>query len=163
MLAILEWDNWAILYKLLILLTAIFHPNKDVRKFSVYFILSWCATGILKEHYLDGKYWFMMQSVHELITILLTVRLISVCWTKYLIFTQAIGLLLLNIIQFQTFSDWFMKPEDYIWWNMIGFEVILLSLWWNSEVLSAIKRRWDTHTAILTILASVMIYFAGNY
>jgi hypothetical protein len=163
MLASLDWDNWGILYKLIILVTAVFHPNQNVRKFSVYFILSWCVTGMLKEHYLDGKYWFMMQAVHELITIILAGRLISVDWSRWVIYSQAVGLLILNIMQFQTFSDWFMKPEDYIWWNMIGFELILLSLWWNAEVLSAIKRRWDTQTAILTILAGIMIYFAGNY
>jgi hypothetical protein len=160
---ILDIPNWNIIYKILIVFTIVFHKDKGIRNFCFLFSVSLFTTGIIKEYYLDGKYWFMMQSVHELITILLAGRLINVDWSRWAIYVQSLGLLLLNIMQFQTFSDWFMKPEDYIWWNMIGFEVILISLWWNSEVLSAIKRRWTVPTAILTILASVMIYFAGNY
>ena len=164
MFTVLPWENWAIVYKLLLLVTAVFHTSKNIRVFCSYFILSWCITGLLKEHYFDGSNWFMVQCLHELITLLLAQRLLRPnTAVYYYMHLQALFFLSLNIMQFQTLSDWFMKPEDYIWWNMIGFELILLSLWWNSEVLSAIKRRWTTHTAILTILASVMIYFAGNY
>lgn len=164
MFIVLPIENWTIIYKLLFLVTVIFHPSLEVRKFAFWFSISWVVTGFMKEYYLDGKYWFMMQSVHELITILIVGRLFS-CHPimKFVITVQATGLLLLNIYQFQTITDWFMEPADYIWWNMIGFELILLSLWFREEVFICIKKRWTFENLTMVYIVGWIVYLAGNY
>lgn len=164
MFIVLPLENWAILYKMLMVMTMMFHPSINVRKFSAYFFLSWITTGFLKEYYLDGKYWFMMQSVHELITILIAGRLFS-CHPimRFAITVQAVGLFLVNVYQFQTITDWFMKPADYVWWNMVGFEVILFTLWFREEVFTCIKKRWTFENLTMVYIIGWIVCLAGNY
>lgn len=164
MLAILSIENWAILYKLAVLFTIMFHTDRRIRSFCLWFLYSWVVTGFIKEYYLHGKYWFMMQAVHELITLLLVGRLLGeLKFTKFVISMQAIGLLLLNIYQFQTVTEGFMSPPDYIWWNMIGFEVILFAMWFNTGILKAIRERKETYTVMATVFLGFLIFIAGNY
>ncbi|AHK11425.1 hypothetical protein S140_15 [Shewanella sp. phage 1/40] len=164
MFFILPIENWAIIYKILIIVTIIFHPNMMFRKFAFWFSVSWMITGFFKEYYLSGSEWFMMQAVHELLTLIITGRLLKESpLVRYIVTIQAVGFLGLNILQFQTITDWFMPPVDYIWWNMLGFELILLSLWFNTKVLDSIKRQWTFENVTMVYIIGWVIFLAGNY
>jgi hypothetical protein len=164
MFIVLPIENWTILYKLILVGTVVFHPNPSFRKFSFWFSLSWMITGFIKEYHLTGSEWFMMQCVHELLTILIVGRfLYNTPIIAYIITTQAVGFLWLNILQFQTITSWFMPPIDYIWWNMVGFEVIILSLWFNEEVLVSVKRQWTFENVTMVYIVGWVIYLSGNY
>ena len=112
MLTLLSIDNWPIIYKLLFVVTVLFHPNIMFRKFAVGFSVSMIITGLLKEYYLEGSHWFMMQTVHELVTILLAGRLLYIVpVAKWLVIAQELLLILLNVYQFQTITDCFVPPD----------------------------------------------------
>jgi hypothetical protein len=164
MFMVLPIENWAILYKLFMVMTAVFHPNVQIRKFCIWFSASWVVTGFTKAYYLDGGSWFMMQTVHELITILLVISFLSTMkLTKVIILTQAIFFVGLNTLQWQTLTDWFMPPDRYIWWNMVGFELILFSLWGRHEVLLSIKKHWTFENVTMVYIITLIILLAGNY
>ena len=164
MFFVLPIENWTLLYKLILVVTIIFHPNIMFRKFAFWFSISWMVTGFFKEYYLTGGEWFMMQGVHELITILIAGRLLhNSPLVLYIITSQAMAFLWLNILQFQTITNWFMPPVDYIWWNMLGFELILVSLWFNEEVLVSVKRQWTFENVTMVYIVGWIIYLAGNY
>lgn len=161
--------DWSLIYKLSLLLTVIFHPNFEVRRYAFYFLLVWSILGVLRNYLVVGQSWFLYQTFYELLFIGMAFVLLTNCTSRRVIILQGFLLLLLNLHQYlgwhkgSIFYDSFLSTHDYIYWNKWGFEIILLMLWMKEEVFSAIKSRWTVNNVIMVYIIGWIVYLAGNY
>lgn len=162
-------EDWSLVYKLSLLLTAIFHPNMNVRKFSLLYVAIWFILGNVRDSLNLTNSWFLYQACYEVLFMVIVLKLLGNNISTRVIVLQGFLLVGLNLHQYlgwykgDIFYDSFLSTSDYIYWNKWGFEVILLMLWMKEEVFSAIRARWTVNNVIMVYVIGWIVYLAGNY
>lgn len=162
-------DDVFLSYKVMLILTVMFHPKGCYRKLAFLCSLVYFIIGNIKLYWFSyDNTWYLWQTVSEL-AIILCVIMYTSGFARLVILLTLILLVGLNLHQYlgwykgDIFYDSFLYTSDYIYWNKWGFEVILLMLWMKEEVFSAIRARWTVNNVIMVYVIGWIVYLAGNY
>lgn len=156
-------------YKIMLLLTVIFHPKECYRYLAFYCSLVYFIIGNIKLYWFySDNTWFLWQMLSELLVVGLFYYFTQGI-TRWVAILTLLLLVFLNLHQYygwykgSLFYDSFLPTVDYIYWNRWGFEVILFTLWFREEVFTCIKKRWTFENLTMVYIIGWIVYLAGNY
>lgn len=159
--------DWALLYKVLFLVTVCFHPDDKVRGFSWWLVVLWYISGTIRDvFYSAAPDWYMIGAYNELAVLILAGLYFEETLTSKIIMLQGVCLFYLNLWQYCAWFEptwWFMECESYKTLNKYSFELILTLIWFRYDVIESIKNSVRLESLVGFFLLCYALSMAGNY